>query len=278
MIKTIALASLLAAGSTWAASGELQTSARKLAAEHQDAIVWLSVIAKTSLSTDGDAPAQVKAQLAGQDKEEKSETTGTIIDASGLIVTSLASIDKSSMVDGKTITTPMGAIKLKASTEIKEIKIIMPDGTEIPADLVLKDADLGLGFVRARKDSKEAEGVAFKAIDVTASAEGALLDDCVSLGRLNQNMNREPSVVTSEISGITTKPRKFYRVMTDSVGCPIFLANGKLLGLTTVRAPSGEMTSGQVNLVPVVLPAADLVKLAAQAKAAPAVKAPAEEK
>jgi len=271
MIRTlILLAAVLTAGSSWAASGELQASARTLVAAHQDAVVWLSVIAKTTISTEGDAPAQVKAALSGMDnKEAKSEATGTIIDAGGLIVTALASIDKSSVVDGKTVDTPMGTVTLKASSEIKEIKVIMPDGTEIPADLVLKDADLGLGFVRVRADSKEAKGVTFKAVDLKDSAQGALLDDCVALGRLDENMNREASVVTTEISGITTKPRTFYRVLTDSVGCPVFLTSGKLLGLTTVRKQADRSGGTEVRVAPVVLPAADIVKLADQALAAP---------
>ena len=271
MIRTLTLllAAVLTAGSSWAASGELQTSARKLVAAHQDAVVWLSVIAKTTISTEGDAPAQVKSALGAMDKEAKSEATGTIIDASGLIVTALASIDKSSVVDGKTIETQMGTVKLKATSEIKEIKVIMPDGTEIPADLVLKDADLGLGFVRVRADSKEAKGVTFKAIDLKDAAQGALLDDCVALGRLNENMNREGSVVTTEISGITTKPRTFYRVLTDSVGCPVYLASGKLLGLTTARKQADNTGGTDVSMAPVVLPAADIAKLAEQALAAP---------
>ena len=278
MIKSILIASLFATGSLLAASGELQSSALKITASHQDAVVWLSVITKTTLGTDGDASAQIKAQLAGNDKEEKVEATGTIIDPSGLIVTALASIDKSSAIDGKTVNTGAGSVKLKASCEFKEIKVIMPDGTEIPADLVLKDNDLGIGIIRIRKDSKEAEGVTFTAVDVTASADGKLLDDCILLGRLGQIMNREPSVICSEISGITTKPRKFYRVLGDSVGCPIFLGDGKLLGITTLRAPAGDLSGGAVAMSPFVLPAADVAKLVTQAKAAPAVKAPAEGK
>ena len=279
IIRTITLSAVLAAGSAWAASGELQASARNLIDALQDSVVWVSIIAKSTVGVEGDAPPQVKAGLSAMDKEGKSEATGTIIDPSGLIVTSLASIDKSSMVDGKVVNVPgVGPIKLKSTSEIKEIKVIMPDGTEIPADLVLKDADLGLGFIRVRADSKEAKGVTFKAIDLKDSAKGSLLDDCIGLGRLDDNMNREPSVVTTEISGLTTKPRLFYRVLTDSIGCPVFLSSGKLLGITTVRKPGSDDGGTEVRVSPVVLPAADMVKLADQAKAAPVPAAADSEK
>lgn len=279
MIRLLTAALLSTSGLAMAASGGLHASATKLHENHRDAVVWLSVIAKVSMSADGDAPPQVKAQLAGQERETTIETTGTFIDESGLLVTALAQLDQSSMVDGKTVNTPMGAIKLKARSEIQEIKAIMPDGTEIPADLVLKDADLGLGFIKLRMDSDEAEGVEIQAIDLTDSGEGKLLDDCVALGRLDDSLQREPSVMTAEISGIVTRPRKLYRVRTDSIGCPVFLADGKLLGISVVRKPAGDIGQN-TNLSPVILPAAEVAKLAGQAKeAAPveAVEPPADE-
>jgi S1-C subfamily serine protease len=280
MIRHLTLLALAATATLApAASPELRETARKLSTDHQEAVVWLSVLAKTSMGAEGDVPAQLKAALAGQDKEEKSEITGTVIDAaSGLIVTALGGLDKSSMVDGQTVNTPMGAIKIKATSEIKEVKVITADGSEIPADLVLKDEDLGLAFVKVRTDSDEAKGVEFKAIDLADSASGQLLDDCVALGRLDESLNREASVMTSEITGITTRPRTFYRASTDAIGCPVFLGNGKLLGVTVLRSPKGASArGGQIQVSPVILPAADIAKVAAQAKEAkPVEAAPAE--
>ncbi len=278
-IRTLLLVSSLAASpAALAASGELKAAAARISHAHRDSVVWISVIVKTSLSVDGDAPAQIKAALAGQDKEAKQETTGTVIDASGLIVTALFGIDKSALVDGRTVQTPMGVIKLKSESEIKEVKVITADGSEIPADLVLKDADLGLAFIRVRADSPEAEGVTFTAIDLAASRHGELLDDAISLGRLNEDFNREPSVVTTEVSGITSRPRTYFRVLTDSVGTPVFLADGKLLGLTVVRPPKGDLDAGSTQILPVVLPAADVARIAEQAKTAEPVTTSPEEK
>ena len=290
MIRHLTLALAATTAFATASTAELRDTAKKLSDSHKDAVVWLSVLAKTSMGAEGEVPAQIKAALAGQDKEEKSEITGTVIDASGLIVTALGGLDKSSMVDGQTVNTPMGEIKLKAQSEIKEIKVIMADGSEVPADLVMKDEDLGLAFVKVRADSEEAKGVEFKAIDLADSAKGELLDECIALGRLDESLNREPSLLTSEISGMTVRPRMFYRVTTDAIGCPVFLASGKLLGVSVLRNPKGGSSrGGQIQVSPVILPAADIAKVAAQAKeakpAAPAAEAapateekPAEEK
>ncbi len=287
MIRSLTLAAFAATTVLASAStAELRDTAKKLSESHKDAVVWLSVLSKTSMGAEGEVPAQIKQALAGQDKEEKSEVTGTVIDASGLIVTALGGLDKSSMVNGQTVNTPMGEIKLKATSEIKEVKVITADGSEIPADLVLKDEDLGLAFIKVRSDSEEAKGVEFKAIDLADSAKGEILDECIALGRLDESLNREPSLLTSEISGITVRPRMFYRVNTDAVGCPIYLANGKLLGVSVLRSPKGGSgRSGQIQVSPVILPAADIAKVAAQAKDAKPVEAaptkeekPAEEK
>jgi len=272
MIKLLT-AAILSTAAVSAATGDLHSAATKLTQSHGNSVVWMSVVAKTSMSVDGDAPAQLKAQLSGQDRETTTEATGTFISKDGLIVTALANLDQASMIDGKSVNTPMGNFKLKAETEIQEIQVIMPDGTEIPADLVLKDADLGLGFVKLRSDSDEAEGVEIHAIDLSDSAPGALLDDCIALGRLDKSLNRDVSVVTSEISGITTKPRTFYRVLTDTIGCPVFLSSGKLLGITVVRKPAGDLGDGATKLSPVVLPADVVAKIAEQAKAAKPVEA-----
>lgn len=255
-----------------AATGELLSAATKLTETHRDAVVWVSVVAKVTMSADGDVPAALKAQLAGQEQETTTETTATFISPDGMLVTALAQLDQSSMVDGKTVNTPMGAIKLNAQSEIREIRVIMPDGTEIPGDLVLKDADLGLGFIKLQMDSDEAKGVELHSIDLANSEEGKILQDCVALGRLDESFQREPSVVTTEISGITERPRKLYRVATDSIGCPVFLSNGKLLGISVVRKPAGDL-DGKTKLSPVILPAAEVAKLAKQAEAAEPITA-----
>jgi hypothetical protein len=249
------------------ATADTRETARKLSASHGESIVWLTVLAKTSMSAEGDVPAQIKSALAAQEKEERSEITATVIDASGMLVTALGGLDKSSMVDGQSIRTPMGDIKVIAKAEIKEIKVIMADGTEIPADLVLKDEDLGLAFVKVRADSEEAKGVTFSPVNLADSAPAKLLDPCIMLSRMDEGFNREPSAMTGEVTGVTTRPRVFYRASGDAIGCPVFLEDGKMLGISVLRNLKGAAAaSGRIQVSPVVLPAADIAKIAEQAK------------
>lgn len=251
-----------------AAPDELRKNALSIMDAHKDSIVWLSILSKTTMSVDGDASDQVKVSLAGQDKESKNQTLGTVVDPSGIIVTALGGLDQSSLVDGKTVNTQMGAIKLKATAEIKEIKVITASGSEIPADLVLKDEDLGLAFIKIRMDSEEAKGLKLNSIDLSNSRKGEILEDCISLGRVDESLNREVSIQTAEITAITTRPRTFYQVGVNSTGTPVFLADGKLLGVTVLRNPKGgaAVGGGAIKFSPIVLPAGDLITLLAQAK------------
>lgn len=254
---------------TTAAPAELRESALKTMDAHKDAIVWLAIISKTSMSVDGDAAPEIKAALAAQEKEEKKEALGTVIESNGLICTALGGMDQSSLVDGKTVKTPLGEIKLKATSEIKEIKVITASGSEIPADLVLKDEDLGLAFIKVRMDSEEAKDLKLSAIDLTAARKGELLEDCINLARTDESLNRVPSMSSQEISAITTTPRTFYQVAVGSPGTPVFLADGKLLGISVIRNPKGgSVGEGRKAFATIVLPASDIAKIAEQAKSA----------
>ena len=267
-MKQIIIALTLSAASAIAASGELKTQAKKILETNQDAIVWLSVIVKQEITPEGDAASKIPAGAFGGAKDQKTETTGTIVDASGLIVASLGNISGAGMYDGQEIDTPMGSIKLKTKTEIKEVKVIMPDGTEIPADLVMKDADVDLAFFKVRADSPEAKDITFKAINLSDSASVGVLDDVVVLGRSGAELNRQPQAYTTEVLGIVRKPREFISVQTLHTGIPVFTPDGKVVGISIIRKPPGSisMGSGAVSIQPAVLPARDVLKVATQAK------------
>lgn len=272
MTTRILLASLaLGTSLVTAATPEIREAGRKLSQTHHDSVVWLSVLSKTTMDAEGNVPAEVRMALASQGTEAKSEITGTVVDASGLIVTALNGLDKASLLNGQTVPTGMGEIKLKATGEIKEIKVITSDGSEIPADLVLKDEDLGIAFIKVRGDSEEAKGMTFKFIDLADSAPAEALDDCITLGRLDESMNRTPCMLAGEVIAKSEKPRLTYRIDDDSVGCPVFLAGGKLLGVSVIpKTKKLADSSGQMQITPIILPAADIAKIASQAKAAPA--------
>ena len=253
-ILILASAALLALPTR--ADDALDAAARKIFTAKQDSVVWISAVAKTSFTATGakDTPMDVP------DQESKVEALATIIDPSGLAVAVLSQVDPGRNVSGRSVRTPQGMIKLEASSTLKEVKVIMPDGTEIPAEIVMKDADLDLAFVRIKAASKEAKGVTFQAVDLKDSAPGGILDEVVTITRMDEVLNRAPSVARGQINIITKKPREFLRAGGAAGGCPTFLANGKILGITASRLVTGK------NPLAVIIPAADVLEIAAQAK------------
>ena len=245
---------LLAAPLLMAADGPLKEKALAIAAAHKDSVLYLSAVVEIEL-TAGDKPVKKE--------ERKVEIIGTVIGADGLIVVPLSTLDVASTVDGRTVNGPQGPVKLSAKGTTKEVKILMPDGAEIPAKVAFKDPDIDLAFIRPEKP----EEVKLTPINTADAAPMTLLDEVIILGRLGKDLNREPVVMTNEVISLVTKPRTFAKIGSQAIGMPVFNKDGKFLGLGINRF-SAKGESDNQNLMPsnVILPAADLKESAAQAK------------
>lgn len=250
--------------SAGAAEDPLITQAKKVFAEQQDSVIWISVVAKISLQAEGG-----KEAVNIPDREQKNETLGTFIDSTGLAVTALSSIDPSREYNGREVRTRDGVVKIEANVVLKEVRVTMPDGTEIPADVVMRDVDLDLAFLRIKSGAKEAKGVSFKAVDLKNAAAVNVSDDIITISRNDEVMNRVASVSRGQITSVTKKPREFLRATGANLGCPTFTPDGKIVGLAVTRTVRGK--SSQT----VIIPAADVLEIAEQARAA---KPAAEEK
>jgi S1-C subfamily serine protease len=243
--------------SGFAADDSIAAQAKKVFTERQDAVVWVSVVAKISMQAEGG-----KEAVNIPDREQKNEALGTLIDTNGLLVTALGSIDPSREYSGREIRTRDGMIKIEANAIFKEVRVTMPDGTEIPADVLMRDADLDLAFLRVKTNAKEAKGVEFKPVDLKNAATAGVSDDVITLSRNDETLNRVASVARGQVMSVTKKPREFLRVTGASLGCPSFAADGRLIGIAVTRTVRGK--SSQT----VLLPAADVLEIAEQARAA----------
>ena len=232
---------------------------RKLFDAQKDSVLWVSVVAKISYTSEGatDSPLNLPEQ------ESKFEAYATVISSDGMLVTALSSIDPSRAISGREITTRSGSrVKIDASVNIKEVHIILPDGVEVPADVVFKDTDLDLAFIRARAESKEYKSAKFVAIDLKNSAKSVMAEESITLMRADDVLNRQPSLVRGQVTVLVSKPREFVRVTSAAPGTPTFNTDSKLLGIGTVRFVQGKQPTV------VLIPSADVQELAEQAKAA----------
>ena len=200
-------------------------------------------------------------------EEQKLEISGTIIDPSGLTVASMQSIDLDEMLPFAFV---HGGEKteMKPKTDITDIKIVLADGTELPAQFVLRDKDLDLAFVKPKE--KPALPLPFITL-AKASGEPEVLDEVICLSRLGREVNREASVSLGQVQAIVRKPRTAY-VLDDAsanVGCPVFNHKGESLGLLVTRkSPVQESGGGFFShggMQVIVLPSEDVQDASKQA-------------
>ncbi len=241
---------------TTTAGDSAAAMARSVVDKHKESVVWVSAVAKMSFGSGDSTPLPMNIP----DREQKFEANGTVLEPTGLTVTALSSLDPTREITGREINTSSGRITIEASAVLKEVKIILSDGTEVPADVVMKDADLDLAFLRPKPDAKETKQASFKPLDLKSNSTAALSDEVVTLSRSDEVLNRQPSVHRGQIVCVTEKPRTFYRVSGAMTGCPTFALDGKVLGIAVNRFMKDK------NTVTVVLPASDVLEIAEQAR------------
>jgi hypothetical protein len=202
---------------------------------------------------------------ASRANETKQELTGTVLDASGLTVLALSACDPSEMYQRM-----MGEeySRSRVETEITDIKILLDDGTEVPAEIVLRDKDLDLAFIRPK--TKPASPMA--AVDLTKSAPAQLLDQVITLNRLNSAAGRAYAASVERISAVIQKPRTFYipdtAMTSTTLGSPAFALDGNVVGVFVMRAISskgGGSRNYRDSMTTIILPAGDVLKGAKQA-------------
>lgn len=256
-----AIAGLVLAGAKGQAQ-DVRAAARGLVAKWQDAIVNVRVVVKLRMSMAG---------REMQSSDDTIEAVGTVIDPNGLTVVSLGSINP-----GAIVTKLMGAGAASGQgvemvSEPTDVKLRLSDGREIQAAIALRDEDLNLAFIRP----KAAADKPFVAINLADAAQPAMLDQVVVFGRLGRVGGWVPSAALRDIGGIVSKPRTFFVLAGEpaGVGTPAFLLNGKVIGILTMRQIANERPSAfagmngseGLGLLPVILPAADVLDIAQQA-------------
>src|SRR5581483_11413720 len=208
---------------------EISEKGRDVFKKNQHSVVTVQIVVKSKFSMGG---------MGGQANETRQDVTGTLIDTAGLTVLSLAATDPGQMVQNMMSGSDDDS-KFKIETELSDVKILLEDGTEIPAEVVLRDKDLDLAFVRP-KAKITAE---LTPLDLTQSAKVGMLDQVIALNRLGNAAGRAYAASVERISAIVERPRLFYvpetSFTTTALGAPAFTLDGKVVGLFVMRALKG---------------------------------------
>jgi hypothetical protein len=215
-----------------AGAADLKDTARSLFETAQKSVVTVRLV--------------IKMNMGSRDQEQKLETIGTVVDASGLTVVSAAAIDPAAGL--RAMMAARGGGGPKVESKINEAALLLPDGTEFEADVVLKDEALGLAFVRPREVPK---GVA--AIELKKARPAQILDEVVMVGRYGRAANRAAWVDLTRVRAVVHGPHPFAICSEESsaaLGTIGYGADGSPLGVFVGRnGGDGESAMARARLV-----------------------------
>ena len=262
--QTAALVGLVALVSAPSPAGadEFAEKGRAVFKKNEHAVVTVQLVVKSKFSMGG---------MGGQSSESRQDVTGTVLEPGGLTVLSLSATDPGQLM--QSMMSGMGDedSKFKMETELSDIKILLNDGTEAAAEVVLRDRDLDLAFVRPKV--KLAGTMA--ALDVAQLGKVELLDQVVVLNRLGSAAGRAYSASLARIAAVVERPRLFYvpEGGLSTLGAPAFTMDGKFVGLFVMRALKGRSGGGGMgmfsfqpdNVTGIIVTAKDILEAARQA-------------
>jgi len=244
MLMLFALAVVPVATAIPSQAAEFAEKGREVFNKNQHAVVTVQAVVKTS-------------GVGTRPSESKQDLTGSVVDPSGLTVLALSACDPAEMYRRL-------SPESKVEVEVTDLKIVLEDGTESAAEIVLRDKDLDLAFIRPK--TKPASPMT--AIDLAKAGPAQVLDEVITLDRLNKAASRAYSASVDRITAVIQKPRMFYIPASSSgsttLGSPAFLPDGKLLGIFVMRATSGSGGNYRDNITAIILPAEDILKAAKQ--------------
>jgi hypothetical protein len=233
---------------------------RSVLKKYGEAVVTVQLVVNYNVSAGGNA----------RQNESKTEAIGTVIDPGGLTVISLSSMDPSAILKVRARAMQQD---LKIDSEVKDAKILLADGGEVAAEIVLRDKDLDVAFLRpTAKPTKP-----FVAIDLRHTDTPQVLDVVICLNRLGKVASRVVAVSLESISALVERPRRFFVLEpggSSGVGSPVFAQSGATLGIILIRnaATEGEANfasifsgASSLGFLPVIIPAGDLLEDAKQA-------------
>jgi len=257
VLAAVLAMAMLAPWVAWA--DEDAAKARAILEKNKLAVATVKLVVKQKFSMFG---------MGSEENESKMDITGTVIGPDGLIVVALSSTDP--MAIYRSMMPSMLDEGLQMDSELSDVKILAEDGSEIPAQVILRDNDLDLAFVRP----KEKPVQPWPHIDLRNDAKPELLDKLVALNRLGKAANRAYSLSYEWVEAIVDKPRTFYvpgtQITNSTQGSPVFSLDGKIVGVIVIRAikdsDSGGGLFGMSDAVtPIILPAADILEGVQQA-------------
>jgi hypothetical protein len=233
-----------------------KATARDVLAKHGESVITVRLTVKSRMVFQG------RERNSG---ESTLEIAGTVLTAGGLTAVSDFTSNPSALFPNQ----PDGP---RVDSETTDVKLVLRDGRELPARVVLRDQDLDLAFLMP-----EDKATTLPYLTLEKGQVPKPLDDLILLYPMGKALNREIAVATTPVRAVVRKPRTFvvaeYLSGFLSLGGPAFNDTGHPIGLVVLRraavapTPGGSVRDMLDLISPVVLTAEDVLQVAAQAVA-----------
>ena len=221
---------------------------RSLLQSQAECVTWVSASVRIEISANG---------RSYPPSERNIEALGTILDSQGMTVLSLNQFDPTDSIQAK-IRAPQADIQVNYT----EVKLLLQDGTEVPAEFILKDDDLDLAYILPKSPNHPNHPHGFPHVNWRPKSLTLpqVLDPVVSLSKLGPNLYRQSTLMRGWVNAIIEKPRDYYVIDNVSPGTPVFNKSGEWLGISLFKKDGGR-PSGVITL-----PAPDVLEIAEQVR------------
>jgi hypothetical protein len=242
----LSVGAITVSGIPSASADVIGDTARTLLTKNKGAIVQFTVV--------------VKISAGGQDQNAEQEAKGVVIDPSGLIVTTNFAIDPTS------IFASMGGEESgQYTSKVVSVRILTPEGEEIPAKVVLRDTDRNLAFIRPLT----APATPMPFVDLKSAGKAQIGDVIYIYGRMGKSGNRGAEINYTRVTGVIERPRLQYAIQPLSggsdFGAMAFNEQGQPLGLLSFRVAANSRSRSSADALMIVVPADDILEIGAQA-------------
>jgi S1-C subfamily serine protease len=256
-VSTVCLALLPAVLAVPSCADDIAGKGRAIFNQHRGAVTTVQIVVKAVISTPSGPP---------RTNDTRHAISGTVVSPAGLVAVSLSAVDP-----GQAIKNMVAAQnpKLKVEVSLQDVDILLEDGTQAPAEVVFRDKELDLAFVRPKAKLP----APVSAIDLAQSGKAEVLDELIALNRLGSAGGRAYSASLERVSAIIQQPRLFYipdaNMTTATVGAPVFTVDGKVLGIFVIRTSTTKSAGGMLDapadgITAIILPAQEILNAAAK--------------
>ncbi len=215
---------LLAWVSSTAAGGDdkIKKAARGVLAKYDGAVVCVKIAGASYFIADA---------KPGPKADFSAELAGTVLTANGLTAICNFSSDFESL--GVSIL-PAGAGADVAPTkqiyEFTSVKLVLKDGREVAAHLVMRDEKLGVAFVAPKQRDMK--------LTLLLMEKGPIpevLDEVIVLNRLGEPLKRAPEIGITPVTALIKQPQALVIAGLNDGGCAVFDSSGRPLGVAVLR-------------------------------------------